>query len=64
MVGGSYKEVLMIKEYICKKCKYSFEDTSSDKFVKTTLRKCPMCGSSNVVLSNVSNQKFAKKTNK
>jgi len=53
----------MTKEYKCKKCDSIFTDEQSDKFVKTTLKKCPNCGSAEVVLVTVSKKSFAKKSN-
>jgi putative FmdB family regulatory protein len=54
---------MTIKEYICQKCDTIFEDRVSDKFIKTIVKKCPNCGSSNVSLYG-NKKSFAKKTNK
>ncbi len=40
----------MNKEYQCKKCGNIYTDRQSDKFVKTMIKKCPVCGSFEVVL--------------
>ena len=53
----------MNRDYQCKKCGNIFQDEQSDKFVKTTLKKCPNCGSAEVVLVTVSKKSFAKKSN-
>ena len=55
----------MNKEYKCKKCGNIFTDEQSDKFVKTMMKKCPVCGSSDVVTNgtiNTNTKGFAKKT--
>ena len=53
-----------MKYYKCSKCDNIFADEISDKFVKTMIKKCPVCGSSEVTLtknSNSTNRKFIKK---
>jgi len=52
----------MNKIYKCRKCGHEFEDESSDKFIKTALKKCPVCGSNEVFLIEAFSRKFAKKT--
>jgi len=57
----------MNKEYQCKKCGTIYEDEQSERFVKTTLRKCPICGSSEVTPLSVFKKKsksFIKKIGK
>ena len=49
----------MIKDYRCYKCDTIFSEEGSDKFIKTTLRKCPNCGSNQVSLV-VNKKMFAK----
>jgi NAD-dependent SIR2 family protein deacetylase len=54
----------MTKEYQCRKCGNIYKDEQSDKFVKTTMKRCPVCGSSEVGPSNIIRTKikeFAKK---
>lgn len=53
----------MNKDYKCKKCGSIFADEQSDKFVKTILKKCPICGSAEVAPVTVSKKSFAKKSN-
>lgn len=40
----------MNKDYQCLKCGNIYKDEQSNKFVKTKLKVCPICGSSEVVL--------------
>jgi len=54
----------MNQDYKCKRCSNIFTDEQSDKFVKTVIRRCPICGSSNVVrigVLKVNTKGFAKK---
>jgi putative FmdB family regulatory protein len=54
----------MKNQYQCNKCGTIFNDESSDKFVKTVMKKCPACGSSEV--SRIGNvvKSVAKKSRK
>ena len=55
----------MNKDYQCKKCGNIYKDEQSDKFVKTKLKTCPVCGSSEVVpvgKINVTSKGFVKKS--
>jgi predicted nucleic acid-binding Zn-ribbon protein len=55
----------MNKSYQCKKCGNMFKDEQSDKFVKTMLKTCPVCGSSEVAPAGtikVTTKGFAKKS--
>ena len=54
----------MNKEYTCKRCNNKFSEEVTEKFIKTTLKRCPFCDSPNVVLVSLSKKKFANKTNK
>jgi rubredoxin len=38
----------MSRKYQCNICGTIFDDDTSDKFVKTVMKKCPVCGSSKV----------------
>lgn len=54
----------MNKDYQCKKCGNIYKDEQSDKFVKAMIKKCPVCGSSDVVKAGsikISRKGFAKK---
>ena len=63
IIDQFFPRELMWLEYKCNKCGYVYEDESSDKFVKTMMKKCPSCGSTDVSLNTVSKKKVAKKTN-
>jgi len=55
----------MNRDYQCKKCGNIYTEEQSDKFVKTMIKKCPVCGSSEVVrkgIIKISTKGFAKKT--
>jgi len=57
----------MKKDYQCKKCGNIFIDEQSEKFVKTMIKKCPVCGSSDVApvgTIKVRAKGFARKTMK
>jgi len=51
----------MNKQYQCKRCTSVFVDKVSDKFLKTVLKKCPFCGSPDIILSSVVDKKNNKK---
>lgn len=51
-------------KYKCDSCNHTFVDDQSGNFIKTTLKKCPSCGSTNVHLKENSIKRvlsFAKK---
>ncbi len=54
----------MGKDYQCSKCGNIYKDEGSDKFVKTLMRKCPVCGSTEVSSVNIKKRMFTRKTNK
>jgi DNA-directed RNA polymerase subunit RPC12/RpoP len=50
----------MNMEYKCKKCTNTFIDELPDKFIKTVLKKCPFCGSAEVIPLTVIKKKTKK----
>jgi len=51
----------MVKDYRCKKCGSIYQEELSDKFIKTNIRKCPVCGSEDVSNIKSKDRVFAKK---
>jgi rubredoxin len=51
----------MNKDYRCKKCGNIYQEEISDRFIKTVLRKCPVCGSQDVSLIKSKKRTFANK---
>ena len=44
--------MILQKNYICHNCKTKFAKSESERFVKSILPKCPICGSEKVKLEN------------
>lgn len=54
----------MGKGYQCKKCGTIYTDQQSDKFIKTVLRKCPVCSSTEFSNIKIERKMYIEKTNK